>query len=97
MARAAQARGTIAAEVVASDSSPAVLDRVRALGIADHVEADPAVAVAGADCVMLCAPVGAFAGIAAAIAPHLAPGAIVTDTGVDEAVGHPRPGRGFAA
>ncbi len=61
VARAAQARGTIAAEVVAHDSSPAVLDRVRALGIADRVEADLAAAVAGADCVMLCAPVGAFA------------------------------------
>jgi cyclohexadieny/prephenate dehydrogenase len=81
VARAAQARGTIAAEVVASDSSTAVLERVRALGIADQVEADLAVAVAGADCVMLCVPVGAFAAIAAAIAPHLMPGAIVTDTG----------------
>ena len=36
----------------------------------------PADAVEGADCVMLCAPVGAFAEIAAAIAPHLAPGAV---------------------
>ncbi len=51
------------------------------LGIADAVEPDLARAVAGADCVMLCAPVGAFAGLAAAIAPHLAPGAVVTDTG----------------
>ena len=30
---------------------------------------------------MLCAPVGAFAELAAAIAPHLAPGAILTDVG----------------
>ncbi len=81
VARAAQARGTIAAEVVASDASPAVLERVRTLGIADQVEPDPAVAVAGADCVMLCMPVGAFAEVAAAIAPSLMPGAIVTDTG----------------
>ena len=35
----------------------------------------------GADCVMLCAPVGAYAAIAAAIAPYLAPDAIVTDVG----------------
>ncbi len=41
----------------------------------------PARAVAGADCVMLCAPVGAFADIAAAIAPHLEPGAVLTDVG----------------
>ena len=45
------------------------------------MEADPAAAVAGADCVMLCAPVGAFAALAEAIAPHLAPGAILTDVG----------------
>ena len=48
---------------------------------ADRVELDPARAVAGADCVMLCAPVGAYAALAEAIAPHLAPGAIVTDVG----------------
>ncbi len=64
-----------------TDASPHVLERVRELGIADRVEADPADAVRGADCVMLAAPVGAFAAIAAQIAPHLAPGAIVTDTG----------------
>jgi cyclohexadieny/prephenate dehydrogenase len=51
------------------------------LGIADRVELDPAKAVAGADCVMLCAPVGAFADLAARIAPHLAPGAVLTDVG----------------
>jgi len=38
-------------------------------------------AVAGADCVMLCAPVGAFADIAAAIAPRLQAGAVLTDVG----------------
>ena len=38
-------------------------------------------AVEGADCVMLCAPVGAFADLAAAVAPHLAAGAILTDVG----------------
>ncbi len=81
LARVAMERGTICAELVVSDQSPGVLERVRALGIADRVEADPAEAVRGADCVMLAAPVGAFAQIAAAIAPHLAPGAIVTDTG----------------
>ncbi len=52
VARAAQARGTIAAEVVAHDSSPSVLDRGLARGIVDRVEADLAAAVAGADCVM---------------------------------------------
>jgi cyclohexadieny/prephenate dehydrogenase len=81
VARIARARGDLAAEVVANARSTKTLDRVRELGIADRVEADPARAVAGADCVMLCAPVGAFAALAEAIAPHLAPGAILTDVG----------------
>ena len=38
-------------------------------------------AVKGADCVMLCAPVGAFAALAERIAPHLEPGAVLTDVG----------------
>jgi cyclohexadieny/prephenate dehydrogenase len=81
VARASRLYPGIAGEIVATDSSPAVLDRVTALGIADRVEPDLAAAVAGADGVMLCAPVGAMAAIAAIIAPHLAPGVIVTDTG----------------
>jgi cyclohexadieny/prephenate dehydrogenase len=81
VARIARERGDLAAEVVVTARSAATLDRVVQLGIADRVEADPGRAVAGADAVMLCAPVGAFAGIAAAIAPHLAPGTIVTDVG----------------
>jgi len=81
IARAAQARGGIAAEIVASDRSQAVLDRVMELRLADRVEIDPARAVAGADCVILCAPVGAFASLAEVIAPHLAPGAILSDVG----------------
>ncbi len=81
IARIARERRDLAAEVVVTDSSPAVLERVAALGFADRIEADAARAVAGADCVMLCAPVGAYAAIAAVIAPHLVPGAVVTDVG----------------
>ena len=47
----------------------------------DEVFATAAEAVKGADLVVLCTPVGAMAGIARAIAPHLAPGATVTDVG----------------
>ncbi len=81
VARIAKERGELAVEIVANARTERTLDRVMELGIADRVEIDPARAVAGADCVMLCAPVGAFADIAAAIAPHLAPGAILTDVG----------------
>jgi cyclohexadieny/prephenate dehydrogenase len=81
VARIARERGDLAGEVVVNARTAKTLDRVRELGIADRVEADPARAVEGADCVMLCAPVGAFATLATAIAPHLAPGAILTDVG----------------
>jgi cyclohexadieny/prephenate dehydrogenase len=81
VARIAKERGGLAAEVVANARTQRTLDRVMELGIADRVELDPARAVEGADCVMLCAPVGAFADLATAIAPHLAPGAILTDVG----------------
>ena len=81
IARAAQLNGAIAAEIVASDRSQAVLDRVEALGIATRTEIDPARAVEGADCVILCTPVGSYAALAQAIAPHLAPGAILSDVG----------------
>ncbi len=81
VARIARERGDIAGEVVANARTQASLDRVMELGIADRVELDPAKAVAGADCVMLCAPVGAFADLATRIAPHLAPGTVLTDVG----------------
>ena len=81
LARIARERGDLAAEVVACARTAKTRARVLELGIADRVEEDPARAVAGADCVMLAAPVGAFADLAAAIAPHLAPGAILTDVG----------------
>jgi len=70
VARIAMERKDIAAEVVVNARTQKTLDRVMELGIAHRVEADPAKAVEGADCVMLCAPVGAFEAIAAAIAPH---------------------------
>ena len=81
VARIAMEKGNLAREVVANARTQATLDRVAELGIAHRVELDPAKAVEGADCVMLCAPVGAYAALAEAIAPHLAPGCIVTDVG----------------
>ncbi len=81
VARIARERGDIAGEIVVNARTQATLDRVMELGFADRVELDPAKAVEGADCIMLCAPVGAFADLAERIAPHLAPGAILTDVG----------------
>ncbi len=81
VARVARARGTIARRIVANARSERTLARVAELGIADACEIDPARAVVDADCVMLCAPVGAYAALAEAIGPHLKPGAIITDVG----------------
>jgi len=81
VARIARERGDIAREIVVNARTQKTLDRVMELGFADRVELDPGKAVEGADCVMLCAPVGAFADLAAKIAPHLAQGAVLTDVG----------------
>jgi cyclohexadieny/prephenate dehydrogenase len=80
IARAAKQSG-LAGMIVASDCAQKSLDRVAELGLADFCEPDPAKAVRGADCVILCSPVGTYADLAARIAPNLMPGAIVTDVG----------------
>lgn len=85
LARLARERGDIARTVVAHAKTEATLDRVRELDIADVVEADPARAVRGCDGVVLCVPVGAYAGVMDAIAPALAPGCVLTDAGSTKA------------
>jgi len=71
----------LAREVVITANSQATRDRVRELGFADRVEDDLAEAVRGADLVILCVPVGACGAVMARIAPHLMPGAILSDVG----------------
>jgi len=56
-------------------------DKAVELGLVDSIHATAAEAVAGADLVILCVPVGVNAAVAAEIGPHIAPGAIVTDVG----------------
>ncbi len=81
IAHRARTGGDLAGEIVACAQSAATRARVRELGLADRIEEDPAAAVAGADGVMLCTPVGTYGAIAAAMAPALTPGAIVSDVG----------------
>ncbi len=64
-----------------TDSDPDVRARAAALGLADIVFDTAAEAARDADLVVLCAPVGANAALAAAIGPSLQPGAIVSDVG----------------
>ena len=62
--------------VVACDVSGEARAEIAELGLADIVTADPVAAVAGADLVIICTPVGSYAELGRTIAPALAPGAI---------------------
>lgn len=66
-------------DVVGWDREPASAALAAERAAVTALAATPAEAVAGADLVVLCAPVGALEGLLAAIAPALAPGAVVTD------------------
>ena len=74
-------REKLARTIVASARTEATLKTVRALKLADETTLDPAEAAKGADLVVLCTPMGAYAEIAKRIAPVLKPGAIVSDVG----------------
>ncbi|MXU64261.1 prephenate/arogenate dehydrogenase family protein [Oceanomicrobium pacificus] len=56
-------------------------DIAREIGLCDRVTDSAAEAVEGADLVVLCVPVGAMGGVMEEIAPHLKPGATVSDVG----------------
>jgi cyclohexadieny/prephenate dehydrogenase len=73
-------RLNLARTLVAIDRDEQVLERVRALGLGDEATTELAQA-RGADHVILCVPVGAYAAVTRAMAPALAPGAIVSDVG----------------
>ncbi|WP_206931451.1 prephenate/arogenate dehydrogenase family protein [Roseococcus thiosulfatophilus] len=81
IARRNQETRALAGEVVVTARSAATRDRVRELGFADRVVDSAAEAVRGADAVILCVPVGAYAAVMREIAPHLAPGTILSDVG----------------
>jgi len=74
-------RKQLAVDLSGYDSSEDVRIRAKAIGFTSIIADDLASCVEGADLVILCAPVGAYKSIAEAIAPHLAPGAILSDVG----------------
>jgi cyclohexadieny/prephenate dehydrogenase len=80
IARAAR-RYNAARTIVAGDSDESVRARVKELAIADEVAPTLAQAVAGADLVIFCVPVGANSAVAQEIGPHLKAGAVVSDVG----------------
>jgi len=80
IAQAARQRGLVR-EIAISSRSPDTLRRAEELGLGDTYALDAAVAVEGADLVILCVPVGANEAIAKWIAPALKKGAVLTDVG----------------
>ncbi len=80
IARAARAQG-LAGEIVTTARSARTRARVSELGVVDRVVETNVDAVKDADLVILCIPVGACGPVAQEIAPHLKPGAIVSDVG----------------
>jgi len=81
---AIKARG-LAITTTGWDRDPSVRERAAARGLADTIADTPEAAVAGADLVILCVPVGAMGDAARAIAPGLAAHAIVSDVGSSKA------------
>ncbi|WP_296943350.1 prephenate dehydrogenase/arogenate dehydrogenase family protein [uncultured Massilia sp.] len=70
-----------ATTIVGLERSPAALERAHRLGIVDAVASEPRAALAGADLVLLAAPVAQTGAILAALLPWLEPHTIVTDAG----------------
>jgi cyclohexadieny/prephenate dehydrogenase len=80
IARAARAQRLVGSIVATARSAP-TRRRIMELGLADQVVDTNAAAVAGADLVIVCIPVGQCGAVAREIAPHLEPGTIVSDVG----------------
>ncbi|WP_227267593.1 prephenate/arogenate dehydrogenase family protein [Roseobacter weihaiensis] len=77
----AMKRKGLAGEVTGYARSSQTRDTARRIGLCDHVHDSAAEAVEGADLIVLCVPVGVMGAVAAEIAPHLKPGATITDVG----------------
>lgn len=74
-------RERLAAEIIGCMRTVEEKARLDSLALVDRATTEPAEAVRGADLVVIAAPIGAYDSIAAAIAPVLEKGAIVTDVG----------------
>lgn len=72
---------SLAVQIHGADEEPDHCVQAIALGVVDQAVADAAAAVEGADLVLMAVPVGAMEPTIKRIAPHLAPGAVVTDVG----------------
>ncbi|WP_142849352.1 prephenate/arogenate dehydrogenase family protein [Telmatospirillum sp. J64-1] len=80
LARALRQEG-LAGRLATYDHSAEARAKALELGVVDEAPADLGEAVRDADLVMVCVPIGACADLGPALAPHLKPGAIVSDVG----------------
>ena len=81
LARAIKRQGNLVGHLAITDLDEPARARAKELGLADSIHGEPADAVADADCVILCTPIGTYRAISKAMAPHLKPGCIVSDVG----------------
>jgi cyclohexadieny/prephenate dehydrogenase len=84
IARAVGEKG-LADNVAISSRSTTTLRRAEELGLGTSYHADPGDAVENADLIVISVPVGSSGDVAAAIAPRLKKGAILTDVGSTKA------------
>jgi len=77
----AMRRGGLAGEIVGTARSAETRATALEIGLCDRVTETAAEAVADADLIVLAVPVGVMGAVAEEIAPHLKPGATVTDVG----------------
>ena len=80
MAHAMRAKG-LAGEIVGTARSDETRQIAREIGFCDRVVDTAREAVADADLVVLCVPVGAMEAVATEVGPHLKDGAVVSDVG----------------
>ncbi len=80
LALAAREAGLVG-EIVGFGRTARNLEVARERGIIDRIATTPGAAVAGADCIVLAAPVGSCVALATAFAPHARRDAVLTDVG----------------
>ena len=78
-------REGLAEHIAIATRSAETLKRAEELGLGDSYSTDMAAAVQDADLIIISVPVGSSGEVAKAIAPHLKPGATVTDAGSTKA------------
>jgi prephenate dehydrogenase len=76
----------LARRVLAVARRPETVRQALALGVADEGSSDLDAGAAGADLVVLCVPVLSMPALVERMAPHLRPGAVVTDVGSTKSV-----------